>query len=178
MARRFANFDWAIKHSGGTVGGELKEYLDFKTGNKKIVKTPTADGGASKLVGLKPFTVTMTGATALHQERVNARQTGRASVIGLTEAELGLVATAAEHEIYSIKPATISGGLMFEGQEKPSQITGRKYTPSVKDAFSIPFGKKTDTDLMGDRFKELVIIASGGSTSKGRISYTPERVRR
>lgn len=177
MARRFANYDWAIKHSGGTVGGELQKYLNFKTGNQKLTRTATAPtGGDAVLKGLTPFTIDI-AAGELHQISVVPRQTSRANAIGLTDAELGLAATAGTHKKHSIKPATIQGAKSTTESSQTSQITGTSYKKKTGDAFSIPFGIKTAGDLMGSRFAELVVIAKAADGGCS-ISYTPERLLR
>lgn len=177
MSKRFANYEWAIKHSGGTVGGELQKYLDFKTGTRKVTRTATAPtGGDAVAKGLTPFTIDIT-AGALHIVSVVPRQTSRANAIGLTEAELGLAASAGTHLKYSLRPATINGAKGTAESAKISQITGLSYNKKTGDAFSIPFGIKTAGDKMGTRFSELVIIAKAADSGCS-ISYSPERLLR
>lgn len=177
MARRFANYDWAIKHSGGTVGGELQKYLDFKTGNTKLTKAATAAAGDRYEKGLTPFTMDI-AVGALHYLTVVNRQVVRAEAIGLTVEELGLEETAATHIAYKLRPATIQGAKgTAAGDPETSQITGAKYKKRSTDAFSIPFGMKTAGDLMGTRFKALATIVADKKAGH-TVSYTPERVLR
>ena len=177
MAKRFANYDWAIKHSGGTVGGELQKYLDFKTGNTKLTRTATASAGGDAITkGLTPFTITI-AAGALHSFSVVPRQVSRAAALGLSDTELGHSASEAEHIGYKLRPARIQGAKSAAVSSEVSQITGVSYKKKTGDAFSIPFGQKTTTDKMGSRFQELIIIASTADEGSS-LSYIPERILR
>ncbi len=173
MARRFSRFAWAVKNNGGTNGGAVQKYLDYKTGTTTLTKTAPSAAGVSTAYAVTPFG--LGDGTTQHLIKVVNRQTARAGVLGLTPAELGLDTTVTDVNKLSLRPSKITGAKALTPATKTSQITGLTYKKRSTDAFSIPFGRKTAADREAERFSELVVIAKNASPGCS-ISYIPERL--
>ena len=186
MPKRFSRYQFALKANKGVAaeGSPLKEYLEYKTGVKKVTYTRDT---ASNTDGFTPIYLVPfgEGEDIFYLSQISNRALAQVALAG-GQSELKYVLVSAitnqitsESNKYTPAAATVFKA-QGDGTSPPSKITGVEYRKRGGSSFTFPFGKAAAAEGAAATFKvraKAIKAAAIPTNSNNTVSFRPEILR-